>query len=101
VPTVLAALVHIRGRLADPAVRLAGARVDHAARVRFVECGAEELLLCEVRELLREYRQFMEDVVAAGGFGSSETVSFWWVPALCGYIMIYGTVTTRSRPVKM
>jgi hypothetical protein len=77
VPPVLAALVHIRGRLAAPGARLAGARVDHAVYVRFVECGAEELPLCEVRELLREYRQFVEDVGAAGGFGSSETVSSW------------------------
>jgi hypothetical protein len=45
----------VRARIAPP----------HA---RFLECGADELRLGEVRELLREYRRLVEDVRAAGGF---------------------------------
>lgn len=46
---------------------LRGARLPRPNR-RFVECAEEDVLVCEVGELLREYRSLVEAVRAAGGF---------------------------------
>ena len=38
----------------------------------FLECSADDLKIGEVAELLREYRQLVEDVRMAGGFLEEE-----------------------------
>jgi hypothetical protein len=77
-----------------------GARADHAAHVCFLECAADELRLCEVRELLREYRQVREGRRGRGRIrGQREGIFFGGVPTFCE--CIYGAVATKSRPVKM
>ena len=43
---------------------------------RFLECSADDLKIREVAELLREYRQLVEDVRMAGGFLEEEDV-YW------------------------